>query len=227
MWWVSGIFATGAAWYFLSANNFAFTTGSVLLALTFAGAAIALHRKKDALVAAALIPNELKSDLPADYVRRSSDSEAQVRLVRNLPEMKAVAHASSSQGWSSGVTLDMREASYDMIDFLEFAWLRLAEFYPRNHFGAPNASDYIESHIRARFAFHWAKHEPGGPGSGGTIASVLTGLDVIRDLESLLEDTIRALFFDNEHLDLEEWLRRWKAAGDEASPATPTASTSR
>ncbi|MDD3938046.1 hypothetical protein [Rhodoferax sp.] len=211
-WWLSGIFATGAAWYFLSIKDFAFAADSVVLAILFAGVAVYLHRKKDAL-AAALVPNELKSDLPGDYVRRSTDSEAHVRIARHLPEMKAVVHRSSSEGWGSSVTLDMREASYDMIDFLQFAWLRLAEFYPRKHFDATDARDYVESYTRTRFAFHWAKHEPGGPGSGGTIVGVLTGGDVIRDLESLIEDTMRSLFFDNQLLDLEDWLQRWQAAG--------------
>lgn len=209
-WWVSGIFATGAAWYFLSTNNFAYAIGSALIAVLFAGIAVFLHRRKDAL-AVALVPSELKSDLPDDYVRRSTDIEAHVRLVRHLPEMKAVVHRSSSEGWGSPVTLDMREASYDMIDFLQFAWLRLAEFYPRKHFDGTDARDYIESYTRTRFAFHWAKHEPAGPGSGGTIVGVLTGGDVIHDLETLVEDTMRSLFFDNQLLNLENWLQRWQA----------------
>lgn len=214
-WWMSGIFATGAAWYFLSINKVAFAAGSVLFAILFAGVAVSLHRKKDAL-AAALVPNELKSDQPDDYVRRNTDSEAHVRLVRDLPEMKAVIHRSASEGWASPVTLDMREASYDMIDFLQFSWLRLAEFYPRKHFDGSDARDYAESYTRTRFAFHWAKHEPGGPGSGGTIVGVLTGGDVINDLESLIVDTMRSLFFDNHLLDLEDWLQRWQAAGSDA-----------
>jgi hypothetical protein len=52
-WWASGIFATGAAWYFLSTNNVTFAVISAVLALLFAGAAILLHRKKDELAAIA------------------------------------------------------------------------------------------------------------------------------------------------------------------------------
>lgn len=214
-WWASGIFATGAVWYFLSTKDVALAVGSAFIAFLFAGVAIFLHRKKDALVAA-LVPNELKSELPDDYVRRSTDSDAHVRLVRHLPELKAVVHRSSSEGWDSPVTFDMREASYDMIDFLQFAWLRLAEFYPRKHFDAADAYDYIATYIRTRFAFHWAKHEPGGPGTGGTIVGVLTGGDVIQDLENLIEDTMRSLFFDSQFLDLDDWLQRWKGVGSDA-----------
>ena len=118
-----------------------------------------------------------------------------------------------------------------MVDFLEFAWLRLAEFYPRNHFNAPSARDYIESYVRDRFAFHRAKHEPQGPGSGGAIAGVLTDGDVIGDLNVQIEDTVRTLFFDNELLDLEDWLSRWRSADDSEAtnstvegPATPAIS---
>ena len=217
-WWASGIFATGAVWYFLSTNNTKYVAVSALVAASFAGVAVFLHRKKDALVAA-LVPNELKSDLPDDYVRRHTDSEAHIRLVRRLPEMKAVAHLSSREGWESPVTLDMREASYDMIDFLQFAWLRLAEFYPRKNFDGVIALEYIESYTRTRFAFHWAKHEPEGPGTGGTIVGVQVGADVINDLESLTKDTMQSLFFDNQHLQVEDWLKRWQAADGDAEAA--------
>ena len=73
-----------------------------------------------------------------------------------------------------------------------------------------------DTHEVTPFAFHWAKHEPSGPGSGGTIVGVLTGGDVMNDLENLIEDTMRSLFFDNHLLDLENWLQRWQAAGSDA-----------
>lgn len=79
-----------------------------------------------------------------------------------------------------------------------------------------DARDYIESYTRTRFTLHLAQHEPGGPGSGGTIVSVLTGGDVIQDLETFIQDTMRSLFFDNQLLELEDWLQRWKAADSDA-----------
>ena len=47
-WWLSGIFATGAVWYFLGANSFVFAGVSAAVAVALAGLAITLHRKKDA-----------------------------------------------------------------------------------------------------------------------------------------------------------------------------------
>jgi hypothetical protein len=47
-WWVSGIFATGAIWYCLSVQSYAYAAGSAGGAGAFAALAIVLHRKKDA-----------------------------------------------------------------------------------------------------------------------------------------------------------------------------------
>jgi hypothetical protein len=48
-WWASGIFATGALWYFLSTREYGFAAAAAIAALALAGVAIGLHRKKDAL----------------------------------------------------------------------------------------------------------------------------------------------------------------------------------
>lgn len=47
-WWISGIFATGAVWYFLSIQNYAYSGIAAICALSLAGLAIWLHRIKDA-----------------------------------------------------------------------------------------------------------------------------------------------------------------------------------
>ena len=50
-WWASGIFATGAVWYFLGKEEYKFASIAALAAVGFAFLAIALHSKKDALLA--------------------------------------------------------------------------------------------------------------------------------------------------------------------------------
>jgi hypothetical protein len=47
-WWISGIFATGAVWYFLSVNNNALAAAAGVGAIAFALLAVHLHRTKDA-----------------------------------------------------------------------------------------------------------------------------------------------------------------------------------
>ena len=51
-WWASGVFATGAVWYFLSTREYALAIAAAVAAAVFAAVAIILHRKKDAVDAA-------------------------------------------------------------------------------------------------------------------------------------------------------------------------------
>ena len=58
-WWASGIFSTGAVWYFLSMREYFHLFAAAIAALMLAIIAIVLHRKKDALQANAVtIPQE-------------------------------------------------------------------------------------------------------------------------------------------------------------------------
>ena len=208
-WWASGIFATGAIWYFLSLKDYSWAGAAAIGAIGFAGLAVFLHRKKDASAASAS-PVSANPSSAAEYARRYTDQASHVRFIKSLPKLRAVVYENAHEGWDTGVTADMREATYDVIDFLEFAWLRLAEFYPPKHFGEKDPRTYIRDYIRDRFAFHWAKHEPHGPGTGGTIVGVLTGGDVIHDLESMIADTVSALFMYDNGFNHEEWLAQWR-----------------
>jgi hypothetical protein len=211
-WWISGIFATGALWYFLSIKDYSYATGSGVLALIFALAAVALHRRKDQLAEKSL-PTEFKDEVPDDYVRRSLDEPTDRRLFQALPELKAIAYRTAQAGWDTGVTVEMRKATYDVVDFLELIWLKLAEFYPVKHFGKDGAIAHIKSYVRERYKFHRAKHEPGGPGTGGTIVGVLTGGDVMDDLDRLIVETASAVIGYRDDFDFDAWRARWKGAG--------------
>jgi hypothetical protein len=107
----------------------------------------------------------------------------------------------------------MRRATYDVVDFYEFIWLKLAEFYPVKQFGKEGAEAHIKSYIRERYKFHWAKHEPGGPGTGGTIVGVLTGGDVMEDLDRLIVETATAVVGYRDNFDFKAWQARWEGAG--------------
>jgi len=207
-WWFSGIFATGALWYFLSIKNHAYAVGSGAVAVVLALLAVALHRRKDKLAEQA-VPNEFKDSVPDDYVRRSIDDPSDVRLLQSLPDLKAVAYQTAQAGWDTGTTIEMRKASYDLVDFYEYVWLKLAEFYPNKHFGKGGATAYIRNYIRERYKFHWAKHEPSGVGTGGTIVGVITGGDVVNDLDRLIVETTSAVVGYTEEINLDEWRLRW------------------
>lgn len=168
-----------------------------------------LQRPKPKPLEALLPPAATEDDAPKVYAQRYLEHPSHYRFIKSLPKLRAVVLENAQEGWDNGVTSDMREASYDVIDFLKYAWLRLAQFYPDNHWGQKTAEEYIGNYIQSRFSFHWSKHEPAGPGTGGTIVGILTGSDVIRDLESLIVDTVTALLGYNEDFDLNQWRKEW------------------
>lgn len=208
-WWVSGIFATGAVWYFLSVQSFRNAGLAAFGAIAFALLAVVLHRKKDAANEDPRSPTSADA-ASQEFARRYTDQPSHIRFIKALPKLRAVVYEMAQEGWDTGVTADMREASYDVIDFLEFAWLRLAEFYPPRHFGDTDSKTFIRDFIRDRFRFHWAKHEPDGPGTGGTIVGVITGSDVIADLEQMIADTVLSLFGHHDDFEYSNWLSAWR-----------------
>lgn len=154
-------------------------------------------------------PQSNEETEPQSFARRYLEYPSHYRFIKSLPKLKAVVLENAGEGWDTGVTSEMRDASYDVTAFLEYAWLRIAEFYPDRHWGGQSARDYIQTYIQGRYAFHWSKHEPGGPGTGGTIVGILTGNDVIKDLESLISDTVGALLGYNDDFDFVTWKREW------------------
>ncbi|MDB5931915.1 MAG: hypothetical protein JWR60_3622 [Polaromonas sp.] len=159
---------------------------------------------------AGVVGNETNAGGATTYARRYLEHPSHYRFVKSLPKLKAVVLENAQEGWDTGVTVDMREASYDVIDFLEYVWLRLALFYPQQHWNGQSAADHICDYIQNRFAFHWSKHEPDGPGTGGTIVGVLTGGDVMSDLTNLIADTVSALFVNNDEFDFLAWRAAWE-----------------
>ncbi|MGH8532768.1 MAG: hypothetical protein ACREV1_08610 [Gammaproteobacteria bacterium] len=149
-------------------------------------------------------------EAPRAFARRYLEYPSHYRFIKSLPKLRAAVLENAQEGWDTGVTADMREASYDVIDFLEYAWLRLAQFYPEKHWDKKGAEVYIREYIQSRFSFHWAKHEPDGPGTGGTIVGVLTGGDVMADLEGLIADTVSALFKYSDDFNFQEWKIAWE-----------------
>jgi len=113
----------------------------------------------------------------------------------------------------------MRKASYDLVDFYEFAWLKLAEFYPPKHFDRDGATAYIRRYIREQYKFHWAKHEPSGVGTGGTNVGVLTCGNVLHDLDRLIVDTASAIVGYTDDFNLNAWLQRWNNSSPQKDDA--------
>lgn len=208
-WSASSVFATGSAWYFLSLKIYKLFYVSMILAIVFAGIAIYLHKKKDSAVPLDQ-PLQVTTNPAQDFIQRYIDEPSEIRFINALPKMRTVYYKICQEGWDTGVTVEMNKASYELIDFLESSWIRLAEYYPPRHFGGTDPKSYISKYIQERFAFHRAKYEPEGPGTGGTMVGIRTGGDVISDLETEISDLVTALFSDINGFDINIWLKEWR-----------------
>ncbi|MCA8114959.1 hypothetical protein [Burkholderia cepacia] len=83
-WAISGIFATGAVWYFLSLKQYDNTAYAAVGATVFAGIAIYLHRRKDKSDAT-LSPAE-------EFARRYTDQPSHIRFIKALPKLRRVVY---------------------------------------------------------------------------------------------------------------------------------------
>jgi hypothetical protein len=128
-------------------------------------------------------------------------------FVRTLPDLRRRAYAGARSGWDSGVTAQMVEASYGVIDVLRSALVSLAEYYPTGHFETDNPRDYFSELIATRFRWHRYHHEPDGAGQNGTMVNVMVGGSVIDDVGTMVEEMVRSLTIDS--MTPDEW-KKWE-----------------
>jgi hypothetical protein len=145
-----------------------------------------------------------------DYARRYLDQPHQCHFINNLPKLKKVAEQSSQELWDSGITANMRQGSYDLINSLQDYWVKLAEFFPPMHFDGKEPREYISEYTKSRFTFHRANMEPDGPGTGGSIVHVMCGGGVIEDLEKMIEETVCTLSLNSDSIDFNDWKKQWR-----------------
>jgi hypothetical protein len=143
-------------------------------------------------------------------------SEIQVLAFLNaLPGIRRAAVAAARPLWDTGITSEMCQGSYNAIDILESAWLRLANFYPPDHFGGRAASHFFSELIARRFEWHRKICEPRGPGTSGTIVHVTSGGAVLNDVAAAIAETVEGLFIGLVlyEFDIKAWRQDWDAAG--------------
>lgn len=184
-----------------------------------------------------------RSDADAEHVRRATEAEHQKTAhagldgtgdiiafaglegigeiyhtalddyIESLPDELAAAIAESREDWDSGVTVRMVEGTLRVIQAVKDMWLRLAETYPKHHFGGRPAAEYIDDYVRQRSELHYAVLEPGGPGTGGTIVRVNAAAGVAADLNRLVVETVDAIRGMGQDLQVRNvWMRRWEGS---------------
>lgn len=128
-----------------------------------------------------------------------------------LPAYRAAARRAVAELWS-GTTIDMIRGCQEYIDALEAMLVALAAYFPARQFG-DEPRRYFSEMIASRFTWHHAHIEPEGPGTGGSIVPIETGLAVINDVEQMIVDLVGSLATRQEEYAFEKWQQQWNAAG--------------
>jgi len=144
----------------------------------------------------------------------SPSEEAIIGYLKVLPHIRRGAIAAARSLWDSGITSEMRQGSYEAIEILSAAWIRLANFYPPKHFGEKAPDHFFSEFVVQRFAWHRRISEPRGPGSSGTIVAVIAGGAVLNDVATAITETVEGLVigYSLTDFDLEKWRSDWDAA---------------
>ncbi len=139
-----------------------------------------------------------------------------VALINSLPELKATLLAQVRPKWDTGVTSTMVEGWYDYIDSFVAILVTLSSYYPTGQFGDQSLEEYFSKIVSSRQQWHRAIAEPEGRGTGGTIISLIVASGVQADLETMVEDVVKAIILgkvdiDYDSLDLSSWSKRWRS----------------
>ena len=133
-----------------------------------------------------------------------------IAYIEHLPALRRAAYENVQHGWDTGVTSEMRRATSEVVDILERVLIYLANWYPPNHFGDRGSAAYFSEFIASRYHWHRSLHDREGPGSGGTIVSVLEGGGTMLDAAEEVADMVEAL--SPYEVDIVTWRKKWREA---------------
>lgn len=137
--------------------------------------------------------------------------------VSTLPALRRRAYKSAQSGFDTGVTVEMLQAGYSIVEVHEDVLVSLANFYPVGHFDAENPRDYFSELIASRFRWHRYHIETEGQGLGGTIVGPMVVAAVLTDLEGMVIDLVTSLTLNWEastDVALEDWKKDWLRLND-------------
>jgi hypothetical protein len=138
--------------------------------------------------------------------------EALTAYAHSLPNILENAYAVARPRWDSGITSEMRQGTYDLIDVVIQIAVHLASWFPVNHFGERPFVEYFSDLVSSRFVWHWALAEPHGAGTGGTIAGPSTAAAVLDDTERAVDQMVTSLLRGRDGFNLKFWRRQWEQA---------------
>ena len=152
----------------------------------------------------------------------SSDLEATISIVpttdklleyvNSLPAILSDGYGMARPRWDSGITSEMVQGTYDLIDIINSILVQLASWFPEGHFGQAFPKEYFSIYISARFFWHRALAEPNGVGTGGTIVGPIVASSVLTDLENSVDEVVTALLWERKDFNLDLWRDEWEKA---------------
>lgn len=139
----------------------------------------------------------------------ASNQESVLIYINSLPTLRMELLKRAQPEWDSGVTARVVQATYDYIDALTGILVHLAGYYPLRHFLGKDPHEFFADQIASRFAWHRSHAEPSGPGTGGTIVSVICCGNVQVDVEKMIEDMAMSLVGYDDQFDWKRWPSQW------------------
>lgn len=136
----------------------------------------------------------------------------QDKLLAGLPGMLTAARALAQEAWDTGVTLQMNEATWDVVSVVADIWVRLARRYPADHFDGQEPRDFFDAHLRQRGEWHHLIAEPDGAGTGGTIIRIIAAAAMLDEAQRMVEETVAALWSYEDADGLNRWREAWRKA---------------
>ena len=132
------------------------------------------------------------------------------QLIFELPARVEAARKASQEGWDSGVTLDMVQATSKYIDALKAMILDLNRTYYAESAGQEAIDEYVTALATVR-EFERAAANPRDD-MQGSIVPVEAGMAVSSQLEKTIERMVEALIGEDTHYSIKDWQAQWKAA---------------
>lgn len=118
-----------------------------------------------------------------------------VAFITAIPSFIQSAHDLAQPQFDTGVTSEVMDGCYTVIDSMKKILLGLSRFYDAKQFdGDPEA--FFSDLIASRFRWHRAHMEPEGPGSGGTMIGPMAASAVMGDVQNMVDDMVSTLTQD-------------------------------
>ena len=116
--------------------------------------------------------------------------------------------------FDSGISDNVIQGSYDLIDFYEEILVEISTFYPKGHFNHIHPKIFFNNLIAEKFLWHRLILEPRGVGTGGTMISVIAAGNVAEDMSNLVVQFVHALtctYHSSGGVEIEGWIEAWQA----------------